>query len=215
MQACSWWGSRLRKSHGSSVWWWAKRTDNLYETAYLPWKNNKLNYTAGTPRNANSTKQVTTLQFLLLRVVLILTVSCANDGITSIVLRCAWTLYNVYCLIVNYSKTSELDLSQVICSMTPSNPLWTAFQTAFRKILRFFPFAATSFTRHCRLRWKFHDHFRTHAKLGDVWMLVTPARNRLYATNAEAVTEIFGRGRDFTRLMWMLGTSPCLVHAWI
>ena len=123
-----------------------------------------------------------------------------------LVLSMLWTFYNAYCLIVNYLKASKLGLPLVICPITPDNPLWIALQTAFGSIIRFFPFSATSFTRHCRLGWEFHDRYRTHARLGDVWMLVTPARNWLYVANAEAVTEIFCRGRDFTRPVWMLGT---------
>ena len=125
-----------------------------------------------------------------------------------LVLPTAWTLYCTYCLVVNYLKASKLGLPIIIVPVTPESPLWIAFQTAFGNILRFFPFAATSFTRYCRLGWEFHDRHQTHARLGDAWMLVTPARNWLYVANAEAVTEIFGRGRDFINPAWMLGTFP-------
>ena len=119
-----------------------------------------------------------------------------------------WTLYSTYCLLVNYLKALKLGLPIIIVPVTPESPLWIAFQTAFGSVLRFLPFAATSFTRHCRLGWEFEDRYQTHARLGDVWMLVTPARNWLYVANAEAVTEIFGRGRDFINPAWMLGTFP-------
>ena len=156
----------------------------------------------------------------------VISLVCASSTINNIVAMMAylsillflpvlWTLYSIYCLVVNYSKASNLGLPLVICAITPDNPLWIAFQTAFGSILRFFPFAAISFTRYCRLGWEFHDRYQTHSKLGDVWMLVTPARNWLYIANAEAVTEIFSRGRDFTRPVWMLGMSSYLTRALI
>ncbi|KAF4626589.1 hypothetical protein G7Y89_g11573 [Cudoniella acicularis] len=109
-----------------------------------------------------------------------------------------------YFIWVNYSKVVNLGLPIVIAPITPDNPLWIAVQTAFGSILRHFPFSATSFTRHCRLGWEFHDRFQTHLRLGDAWILVTPVRNWLYVANAEAITDIFSRGRDFTRPVWML-----------
>jgi hypothetical protein len=119
-----------------------------------------------------------------------------------------YVLYNACSVYVNYVKASRLGLPLVLSPITPDNPLWIALQTAFGGILRYFPFAASSFTRHCRLGWEFHDRFQTHARLGDAWMLVTPAKNWLYVADAEAVTDIFGRGQDFKRPVWMLGILP-------
>lgn len=112
----------------------------------------------------------------------------------------------VYSISVNYFRVASLGLPIVIAPITPNNPLWIAIQTTFGSLLRYFPFAATSFTRHCRLGWEFHDRYDTHLRLGDAWILVTPAKNWLYVANAEAVTEIYNRGKDFTRPVWMLGT---------
>jgi hypothetical protein len=106
---------------------------------------------------------------------------------------------------VNYSKIVKLGLPIVIVPISPDNPLWIAIQISCGRILRYFPFSATSFTRHCRLGWEFHDRFQTHLRLGDAWILVTPARNWLYVANANSITDILSRGREFTRPVWMLG----------
>lgn len=113
--------------------------------------------------------------------------------------------YIFYSLYVNHSKASKLGLPLVITPITPDNPLWIALQTAFGSILRYFPFDALSFTRHCRLGWEFHDRYKTHSRLGDAWILVTPAKNWLYVANAASIVDMFGRGKDFTRPVWMLG----------
>ncbi|TVY85427.1 putative cytochrome P450 CYP13A1 [Lachnellula suecica] len=109
-----------------------------------------------------------------------------------------------YNIAANYYKVAKLGLPIIIAPISPDNPLWIAIQTAFGRILRHFPFAASSFARHCRLGWEFHDRYQTHLRLGDAWILVTPVRNWLYVANAEAITDIFSRGRDFSRPVWML-----------
>ncbi|KAI9645858.1 hypothetical protein NHQ30_005294 [Ciborinia camelliae] len=109
----------------------------------------------------------------------------------------SFLLYNAYSLYLNYRSASALGLACVISPITPDNPIWIAFQTAFKTIVRRFPFGATSFTRHTRLGWEFHDRFRTHTRLGDAWILVTPTRNWVFVANAAAVTDIYSRGKDF------------------
>ena len=113
--------------------------------------------------------------------------------------------YNFYSLYKNYLQAQELGLPIVAIPISPDNPLWIALQTSFTKVLQYVPFNAFSFTRHCRLGWEFHDRYQTHVRLGDAWVLVTPAKNWLYVTNGKAVTEIFSRSRDFVRPVWMLG----------
>ena len=117
----------------------------------------------------------------------------------------AWVLYNASCLFSNYVKASKLGLPMVACPVSPDNSLWIAFQVTFGSILRYVPLEAISFTRYSRLGWEFHDRYQTHLRLGDVFLLVTPAKNWLNVANPQAVTDIFSRGRDFKRPIWMLG----------
>lgn len=121
-----------------------------------------------------------------------------------VLLSISYILYVSYSTYVNYSKASKLGLPLVVTPITPDNPLWIALQTAFGNVLHYFPFDTFSFTRHCRLGWEFHDRFKTHNRLGDAWILVTPAKNWLYIANAAAVVDMLGRGKDFTRPVWML-----------
>ncbi|KAF7886850.1 uncharacterized protein EAF02_003497 [Botrytis sinoallii] len=122
----------------------------------------------------------------------------------SILFLISFLLYNVYSLYLNYKDASALGLPRVISPITPDNPLWIALQTIFKTVVRQFPFGAVSFTRHTRLGWEFHDKFHTHVRLGDAWVLVTPTRNWIFVANAATVTDIFSRGRDFVRPIWML-----------
>ena len=120
-----------------------------------------------------------------------------------------WSLYNAYCLLLNYRRASSLNVPAVWVPISPDNPLWIALQTAFSPLFKHVPFDAFSFTRYCRLGWEFHDRFKTHQRLGDAWMLVTPNKNWLYVAQAEAAFDIFSRGREFGRPVWMLGRTSC------
>ena len=116
-----------------------------------------------------------------------------------------WCFYTGYCLLVNYRRASRLNVPIVCIPVSPDNPLWIALQTTFSSLFKHVPFDAFSFTQYCRLGWEFHDRYKTHQRLGDAWMLVTPDRNWLYVAQAEAAYEIFSRGREFGRPVWMLG----------
>ena len=112
-------------------------------------------------------------------------------------------LYNAYCLATNYIKASKLGVPVVIGFVTPENPLWIAFQLTFSRIIDLFPFSAFSLTRHCRLGWEYRERYRTHAQLGDAFVLATPGRNWLHIGDAAAVADILGRSREFTHPAWM------------
>ncbi|KAI9689168.1 MAG: hypothetical protein M1822_000906 [Bathelium mastoideum] len=116
----------------------------------------------------------------------------------------AWILYNCHCLYQNYLKISRLAIPHVFSPVNLDNPLWIAFQLACGSAIDYFPFAAFSFTRHCRLGWEVHDRYRTHARLGDAFIVVTPGKNWLFIADDEAVTDVFARNRDFKTPTWQL-----------
>lgn len=96
----------------------------------------------------------------------------------------------------------------MLAPISPDNSIWIALQTAFPFIIRRIPFGSIPLLRYCRLGWEFGDRYMTHQRLGDAWVLVTPGRNWLYVAQAEAAYDIFARGRDFGRPVFMLGEWP-------
>lgn len=120
-----------------------------------------------------------------------------------------WCLYNAFCLLVNYRRASQLNIPIVCIPVSPDNPFWIALQTAFSSFFKQVPFDAFSVTRYCRLGWEFHDRCKTHLRLGDVWILVTPDKNWLHIAQAEAAYSIFVRSRDFGRPVWMMSRLSC------
>ena len=116
-----------------------------------------------------------------------------------------WCIYNAYCFILNYHRAPQLNIPLVCVPISPDNPLWIALQTSFSSVFKHVPFDYFSVTRYCQLGWEFHDRYKTHQRLGDAWILVTPDKNWFYTSHAEAACEIFSRSREFGRPVWMIG----------
>lgn len=118
-----------------------------------------------------------------------------------------WIIWGAFNLFTNYQKASELHVPLVFAPISPDNPMWIAIQTAFPFVFQYVPFQSIPWIRYCRLGWEFHDRYKTHERLGDAWMLVTPHRIWLYVAQNKAAVDIFSRSRDFGRPVWMLGAS--------
>ena len=116
-----------------------------------------------------------------------------------------WLCTTTYCLMHNYRLALKLNVPIVYAPISSDTPLWIAFQSAFPFIFKVIPFNNLSFLRYCGLGWEFHDRSKTHERLGDAWVLVTPSKNWLYVAQAGSAYDIFARGRDFGRAVWMLG----------
>lgn len=115
-----------------------------------------------------------------------------------------WCIYNAYCVLLNYRKASQLNIPIVVILISPDNPLWIALETGFSSFFKHIPFDAFSLSRYSRLGWEFHDRYKTHERLGDAWILVTPAKNWFHTSQADAAHEILTRSRDFGRPVWMM-----------
>lgn len=116
-----------------------------------------------------------------------------------------WVCSTAYRLFRNRQRALELNVPIVYAPISSDTPIWIALQTAFPFVFNLIPFSAIPFLRYCRIGWEFHDRSKTHERLGDAWVLVTPDKNWLYIAQADAAYEIFSRGRDFGRAVWMLG----------
>jgi hypothetical protein len=127
--------------------------------------------------------------------------------ILPILLLFAWLLYKVRCLLLNYRRAASLNLPIVWASVSPDSQVWIVIQVGFSSIMKYVPLEAFSYTRYCRLGWEFHDRYKTHERLGNAWLLVTPHRVWLYVVESEAAHEIFSRGRDFGRSVFMQGAN--------
>ena len=125
-----------------------------------------------------------------------------------------WFSYNILCLVANYERASQLGVPRVCTLISPDNPLWIALQTSFPSIVDAVHLERIPFLRHSRFGWEFRDRYKTHQRLGDAWVLVTPNRNWLHVVDAQAISDVFARYRDFGRCVWMLGDSILFLINW-
>ena len=137
-----------------------------------------------------------------------------NIGIVLASISIAWFAFQACRLFLNYRQAMQIGLPLVFAPVSPDNPIWIALQTAFPSFFKHVPFGAVSWLRYCRLGWEFHDRYKTHERLGDAWMLVTPDKNWLYVGQGKAAHDIFSRNRDFGRPVWMLGKVFTLDYPW-
>lgn len=118
-----------------------------------------------------------------------------------------WLLYKARNLSLNYRRAAALNLPIVWAPVSPDSQVWIAIQVGLRSIMKHVPLEASSLTRYCRLGWEFHDRYKTHERLGNAWVLVTPHRIWLYVAESGAAHEINSRSRDFKRPVWMQGAN--------
>lgn len=85
--------------------------------------------------------------------------------------------------------------------------LWMAVQTVSAGFIRHPPFSATSFTGYCRTGWGFYERYEPHRRYGDAWVLVTPAWTWLIIADSDAIMDIFQRGKEFKRPVFMQDTT--------
>lgn len=119
----------------------------------------------------------------------------------------AFALYNGYCLFLNYITARRIGIPIIVLPVSPDNPVWMLTSSTVLRIVKAV-FGDCSVTRYGRLGWEYHDKDKTHLRLGDGVVLVTPAHNWVYVCNAEAFNEIFQRRNGFDRPPEMLGMSP-------
>jgi hypothetical protein len=116
----------------------------------------------------------------------------------------AYTLYNAYCLIRNYTIARKIGISIIVLPASPDNPLWMLSSDFILGITRLI-FGENDITTYGRLGWEYHDKSAVYQQRGDAIVLVTPGLNWIYLCNAEAVNDIFPRRNNFDRPTEMFG----------
>ncbi|KAL8904565.1 MAG: hypothetical protein Q9207_003184 [Kuettlingeria erythrocarpa] len=111
-----------------------------------------------------------------------------------------WIAYSWFCLLRNYQIARKIGVPLVVIPISHENPLRMVVDKAFVvPLFERIPFGTGSFTRYNWRGWEFADKSKSHAELGDVFVVVTPGRNWLYLCNAEALLDVFQRRMGFPR----------------
>lgn len=111
----------------------------------------------------------------------------------------AWAVSSTVSFTSNYNRVRQVDIPKVLTPICPSNVVWVICQSLLLPVLERLPFGFGDLWQYFRWGWEFQDKHRSHTKMGDVWMQVTPANNWIYVANPEAVVEILNRRHEFRR----------------
>ena len=110
-----------------------------------------------------------------------------------------WTLYSAICLLTNYLKARTLKVPMIIVPISGTNVPWVLLEPRLWPLIKHLPFSLADRFYYMRREWTFYDKHKTHERLGDYFVKVTPGQNMLYVSNGDVVNEIFARHKDFTR----------------
>jgi hypothetical protein len=118
-----------------------------------------------------------------------------------------WLLYR---LATNYSAALPIGIPIVVIPVNPESPLWMLTSDTlgplFYPIFKLLPFQwARWFVRYAPRGWDVKDKAKTFLELGDAWVLVTTGNNWLYVCNAESVSEMLVRRKEFERPLEIMG----------
>ncbi|KAK0634375.1 cytochrome P450 [Bombardia bombarda] len=104
-------------------------------------------------------------------------------------------------LLRNYAAARTIGVPIRFIPISPLNPFWVlADRTVLSYVRRLpGPLGNNSFTRYNWRGWEVEDRYRSHQEMGDIWVLVTPFKNWIYVNDPDALKDIFRRGNDFPR----------------
>ncbi|KAI0396623.1 cytochrome P450 [Xylariaceae sp. FL0594] len=112
------------------------------------------------------------------------------------------TAYSLLCLFQNYLAARKIGLPIRIIPISHTNPLWMLVDRRVISVIKRIPYVGdSSFTRYNYRAWELADRYRSHAEMGDAFVLVSPGRNWLYLANPEALMDVFRRRLDFPRCL--------------
>ena len=110
-----------------------------------------------------------------------------------------WTLYSAICLLANHLKARTLKVPIIIVPVSGTNVPWLLLEPRLWPFIERLPFSLAYHFYYMRREWTFHNKHKTHERLGDYSVKVTPEQNILYISNGYVVSEIFARNKNFTR----------------
>lgn len=118
------------------------------------------------------------------------------------VLLCALlavALWTTYGLIVNYRKARGIGLPIVFSPVDTFSPLWAITRPFASPVLKRLPFKIGEFARYSYVGWPWEHKYAMHARLGDAFVVVTPASCEVIIADASAGSDVLKRSKDFPK----------------
>lgn len=100
----------------------------------------------------------------------------------------------------NYAAARTIGVPIRIIPICPFNPLWALVDRKAVALLRRLPLVGNNtFTRYNWRGWDLEDRWKSHAEMGDAFVMVTPSHNLLFLGEPEAAMSVYKRPVDFPR----------------
>ena len=122
-----------------------------------------------------------------------------------------YTLYSIYCLVVNFNAARQIKVPLVILPVSPESPLWLLLGNQLASLIRYI-FGESHFTRFSIRGWVYYEKHRAALELGDHFAFVTPDKIWFFVCNADTLNEVIHRRNDFPRPLHLLGKSHLSVN---
>ncbi|CAG8981152.1 hypothetical protein HYALB_00005867 [Hymenoscyphus albidus] len=133
---------------------------------------------------------------------------------TFFLLPTTYLVWVIHRLTNNYTVARRVGIPVVVIPVNPESPLWMLLSDyigpSIDRILSWLPFGSGYFTRYAHRGWDVHDRAKSFLELGDAFILVTTGKNWLYICNAETLTEILQRRKEFERPLEIMGRGKRL-----
>lgn len=102
----------------------------------------------------------------------------------------------------NYFLARQTGLPIFLCPVNPANPFWLVFSTALQPTFaHYLPHSVYGDRIKVAIYgWQSRCRYTVHARLGPVFVLVTPGRNEVWIADPEMAHEVLTRRKDFLQL---------------
>lgn len=107
-----------------------------------------------------------------------------------------WTLIS---LVKNYRAARKIGLPILISPVNPVSPLWLSTKGFLQPILMRLPFGLGEWSSRTHPGWAFPEGFKTHARYGEAFIIVTPVGNDMVLAEPSAVEAVLRRRNEFTK----------------
>ncbi|KAK8017345.1 hypothetical protein PG993_013671 [Apiospora rasikravindrae] len=105
----------------------------------------------------------------------------------------------------NYAAARTIGIPIRVVPFSPFNPIWCLVDRKVAALLRRVPLLGPG-NNVTRYNWRgcdMDDRWRSHYEMGDIFILVTPQYNMVQLNDPEAIYNVFKRGVDFPRPVWV------------
>lgn len=122
-----------------------------------------------------------------------------NSAAAVLLFLTAYTLHSAICLLLNYRAARKIGVPIRIIPVDHINTVWYLVSQRVVSLLRRLPFglADNNITRYNYMGFEIPIRWKSHAQMGDAFILCSPSRIWLYLGDPDVITTMMKRNTDF------------------